>query len=86
MTEHQLIRVVTNLVKNGIQAIPDDKIDPQIDVKVGVENDMVKLTVEDNGIGISEENKTQSIRTKIYHEIKWNGIRTCYGQKYCGNL
>ena len=52
----QLIRVVTNLIKNGIQAIPEDKT-PHIVVKVLEENDEVIITVSDNGVGITEENK-----------------------------
>ncbi|MGC1471125.1 MAG: ATP-binding protein [Psychroserpens sp.] len=51
----QLIRVVTNLVKNGIQSIPSEQETPRIEVRVATEADMVIITVEDNGIGISEE-------------------------------
>ena len=51
----QLIRVVTNLVKNAIQAMPENEI-PRIDIKVStLENDVV-ITVADNGSGVSEEN------------------------------
>ena len=49
-----LIRVVTNLVKNAIQAVPEEP-DPRIEVRVYSENEHVKITVADNGIGISEE-------------------------------
>src|SRR5690606_662311 len=41
----QLIRVVTNLVKNAIQAIPENK-DPKISVSVKSENDNVNILVE----------------------------------------
>jgi len=50
----QLIRVVTNLVKNAIQAVPEVK-SPRILVSVASENDMVKISVADNGIGIQPE-------------------------------
>ncbi len=49
----QLIRVVTNLVKNAIQAVPDVE-SPRILVSVMSENDVVKLAVADNGIGIQD--------------------------------
>ena len=49
-----LIRVVTNLVKNAIQAVPDEE-DPRIEVRVFSETEHVKITVADNGIGISED-------------------------------
>ena len=50
----QLIRVVTNLVKNAIQAVPDVE-SPRILVSVSSEGDNVKLSVADNGIGIQDE-------------------------------
>ncbi len=49
----QLIRVITNLIKNAIQAIPENN-DPQILVTVASEGDNVKIMVADNGIGIPE--------------------------------
>ena len=50
----QLIRVVTNLVKNAIQAVPEVN-SPRILVSVSSEGDWVKLSVADNGIGIQDE-------------------------------
>lgn len=50
----QLIRVVTNLVKNAIQAVPDVK-SPRILVSVASKDEYVKISVADNGIGIVEE-------------------------------
>ena len=70
----QLIRVVTNLVKNGIQAIPLDKEDPIIIVKVSSDKDMVKITVEDNGIGVSEENKSKIFEPKFTTKTSGMGL------------
>ena len=70
----QLIRVVTNLVKNGIQAIPPDKETPRIAVKVTSENDMVKITVEDNGNGISEENESKIFEPKFTTKSSGMGL------------
>lgn len=50
----QLIRVVTNLVKNAIQAVPEVDA-PRILVSVSSEDEYVKLSVADNGIGIQDE-------------------------------
>ncbi len=50
----QLIRVVTNLVKNAIQAVPEVEL-PRILVSVASDGDFVKISVADNGIGISDE-------------------------------
>jgi len=51
----QLIRVVTNLVKNAIQSIPATQ-EPRIHVEVYSKKNDVVITVKDNGDGISEEN------------------------------
>lgn len=70
----QLIRVVTNLVKNGIQAIPEDHEAPRIKVKVMSEGDDVKITVYDNGSGISEENKPKVFEPKFTTKTSGMGL------------
>jgi two-component system nitrogen regulation sensor histidine kinase NtrY len=70
----QLIRVVTNLVKNGIQAIPEGSEDPKIEVRVFSENDTVNITVEDNGFGISEENKAKIFEPKFTTKTSGMGL------------
>lgn len=55
MDRTQLIRVITNLVKNAIQAIPQSMENPKVIVTVTKENQSFKITVQDNGIGISKE-------------------------------
>lgn len=56
MDRTQLVRIITNLVKNAIQAIPEEQVEKSIIVAVKqVEND-VNITVKDNGIGIETEN------------------------------
>ncbi|MGY3795299.1 sensor histidine kinase [Aquimarina sp. 433] len=60
----QLIRVVTNLVKNAIQAISEDQT-PKIIVNVFTEKDDVVITVADNGVGISEEHKKKIFEPKF---------------------
>ena len=54
----QLIRVVTNLVKNSIQSIEQkNPAQPRVDVVVKNEGTFVEITVTDNGIGVPEENR-----------------------------
>jgi len=69
----QLIRVVTNLVKNAIQAIPKDRT-PRIEVKVYSENNIVFFTVTDNGNGISEENKPKVFEPKFTTKSSGMGL------------
>ena len=70
----QLIRVVTNLIKNGIQSIPEDAEDPKIIVNVTSQDSMVKITVQDNGIGISEDNKSKVFEPKFTTKTSGMGL------------
>ena len=49
----QLIRVITNLLKNAFQAIPVDRT-PKIDVNISDDDNFVKISISDNGYGISK--------------------------------
>ncbi|WP_340076383.1 sensor histidine kinase [Leptobacterium sp. I13] len=69
----QLIRVITNLVKNAIQAIPEDKT-PKIVVSVHSEGNKVKITVADNGSGVSEENKDKVFEPKFTTKTSGMGL------------
>ncbi len=70
----QLIRVVTNLIKNSIQAIPEDSENPKIVVEVFSENNEVKISVKDNGVGISEENKLKIFEPKFTTKTSGMGL------------
>lgn len=69
----QLIRVVTNLVKNGIQAIPEDKM-PKVIVNVGTEENNIVITVADNGTGVSEENISKIFEPKFTTKTSGMGL------------
>jgi nitrogen fixation/metabolism regulation signal transduction histidine kinase len=56
MDRAQLIRVITNLVKNAIQSIPENQFEKTILVSVKKEENNVLILVKDNGIGIEAEN------------------------------
>ncbi len=53
-------RIFTNLILNGIQAVPENKF-PHISVYQSVHENKVEIKITDNGIGISDE-----IKTKIF--------------------
>lgn len=71
----QLIRVITNLVKNSIQAIEKQppKI-PRIAVSIFSENNDCVITVTDNGPGIPEENKTKVFEPKFTTKSSGMGL------------
>ena len=69
----QLIRVVTNLVKNAIQAVPEVD-DPRIIVTVTSETDFVKITVADNGVGIQDEFKDKIFEPKFTTKSSGMGL------------
>ncbi len=52
----QLIRIITNLVKNAIQAIPENQENKSILVAVKRVDGNVLISVRDNGVGIETEN------------------------------
>jgi two-component system nitrogen regulation sensor histidine kinase NtrY len=56
MDRTQLIRIITNLVKNAIQAIPKQQQEKLVLVTVKKQEGEVLISVTDNGIGIEEEN------------------------------
>ncbi|PQJ21886.1 PAS domain-containing sensor histidine kinase [Tenacibaculum sp. SG-28] len=56
LDKSQLIRIVTNLVKNAIQAIDKSNPKPRVEVTVNEISDNVVIEVRDNGMGIGEEN------------------------------
>ena len=55
MDRTQLVRIITNLVKNAIQAIPEEQLEKSIIVAVKQVDKNVNITVKDNGIGIEDE-------------------------------
>ena len=69
----QLIRIVTNLVKNGIQAIPEHKV-PEIKVNVWKQSAVLYITVSDNGIGIEEDNKDKIFEPKFTTKTSGMGL------------
>lgn len=69
----QLVRVVTNLVKNAIQAMPDIE-NPRIEVSVYGEDENVKIVVADNGVGIPNEVKDMIFEPKFTTKSSGMGL------------
>ncbi|SDE45982.1 sensor histidine kinase [Ulvibacter litoralis] len=71
----QLIRVITNLIKNSIQAIEQkNPEEPRIEVRVASEGPLVAITITDNGIGISEENREKVFEPKFTTKSSGMGL------------
>ena len=70
----QLIRVVTNLVMNSIQAMPVDRANPEIKVAVTSKNNEVLITIKDNGSGIEEETKSKIFEPKFTTKTSGMGL------------
>jgi two-component system nitrogen regulation sensor histidine kinase NtrY len=56
MDRTQLIRVITNLVKNATQSFKPDQEDKSVNVSIKKNGDSVKIMVADNGSGIEAHN------------------------------
>lgn len=74
MDRTQLIRIITNLVKNAIQAIPDEQTEKSILVAVKREENNVNITVKDNGIGIEIENIEHIFEPKFTTKTSGMGL------------
>lgn len=74
MDRTQLIRIITNLVKNAIQAIPETQENPLVEVRVYREGDVAKISVKDNGKGISLENKSRIFEPKFTTKTSGMGL------------
>jgi two-component system, NtrC family, nitrogen regulation sensor histidine kinase NtrY len=70
----QLIRVITNLVKNAVQAIPEEQENKMVFVTVFRQDNEVKIAVKDNGKGISEENIERVFEPKFTTKSSGMGL------------
>jgi nitrogen fixation/metabolism regulation signal transduction histidine kinase len=70
----QMIRVVTNLVKNAIQAISENEKNPSIEVKVTKQEATVVISVRDNGMGIEESDKERIFEPKFTTKTSGMGL------------
>lgn len=69
----QLIRIMTNLIKNAIQSVPKGK-SPIIVVTVTETESMVQIGVKDNGLGIAVENQKKIFEPKFTTKSSGMGL------------
>ena len=65
MDRAQLIRIITNLVKNAIQSIPENQVEKSVLVSVKKQDNNVLILVKDNGIGIEPDNIARIFEPKF---------------------
>ncbi len=65
MDRTQLIRIITNLVKNAIQAIPENQEKKLVSVSVKRLDNNVLIAVKDNGTGIESHNTGRIFEPKF---------------------
>jgi signal transduction histidine kinase len=71
----QLIRVITNIIKNSVHAIEQKAPEtPVILVRVLKEDQNVCIVVSDNGVGVSEENKEKVFEPKFTTKSSGMGL------------
>jgi nitrogen fixation/metabolism regulation signal transduction histidine kinase len=70
----QLIRIITNLVKNAIQAIPEQQENKAVAVTIKKESNNVIITVADNGMGIATEDFNSIFEPKFTTKSSGMGL------------
>ncbi len=73
LDKEQWIRVMTNLIKNSIQAIPSDR-EQNINVEISDSTNSVKIVVSDNGLGVLEKNKEKIFEPKFTTKTDGMGL------------
>ena len=71
--KNQLLRVLNNLVKNSIQAIPEDK-KGYIELRLWKEENKAYISVRDNGIGIPYDQQDQIFKPKFTTKTSGTGL------------
>ena len=70
----QLIRIITNLVKNAIQAIPEEQENKAIKVSVKKESNNAIISVKDNGKGIQLQDYDRIFEPKFTTKSSGMGL------------
>lgn len=76
-----MIRILNNLVKNAIQAIPADR-NGKIDIILKKVGDAAQITIRDNGVGIPDEMKEKVFQPNFTTKSSGTGL----GLAICASL
>ena len=71
--KNHLVRVLTNIVKNSIQAIPADR-KGRIELKLYEEENKAIIRINDNGIGIPDQQKNRIFTPKFTTKSSGSGL------------
>ena len=71
--KNQIQRVISNLVKNALQAVPGDKI-PDILVSIRETVDKIYITVTDNGTGVAPAHQSRIFEPKFTTKSSGMGL------------
>ncbi len=71
--KNQWIRVMTNLIKNSIQSIPEN-VDPEIKIELNTNDKSSQIRIIDNGLGISEDLKDKVFEPKFTTKTSGMGL------------
>lgn len=74
MDRTQLIRIITNLVKNAIQAIPEEQQEKLVQVSVRAQDGRVLIQVRDNGVGIEPQHVARIFEPKFTTKSSGMGL------------
>jgi two-component system nitrogen regulation sensor histidine kinase NtrY len=69
----QIIRAFSNLIKNAIQAIPEDR-EGKIDIEIGTKNNFHVVSISDNGTGIAEEQRSKIFTPSFTTKTSGTGL------------
>jgi two-component system nitrogen regulation sensor histidine kinase NtrY len=74
MDRTQLIRVITNLVKNATQAIPKEQKNKLVSVAIKKIDNEVVITIKDNGTGVEKHNLNSIFEPKFTTKSSGMGL------------
>jgi len=79
--KEQLMRVFTNIIKNAVQAIPENK-QGIIDIEMNEDAGDYIISIKDNGVGIAEEKRTHIFEPNFTTKTSGTGL----GLAICKNI